>query len=115
MQKLADTDAAVLQETLDDATNTDVKKVIIATHIPPFPESSWHKDKPSNENWLPYFASKATGDVIMAFAKKYTDIQFLVLCGHTHTAVSIELAKNLIIKSGHAEYHKPEIQEIISI
>lgn len=46
MQKLADTDASVLQETLYEAIDTDIKKVIIATHIPPFPESSWHKDKP---------------------------------------------------------------------
>lgn len=115
MQKLADADASVLQETLCDAIDTDIKKVIIATHIPPFPESSWHKDKPSDENWLPYFASKATGDVIMNFVKKHADIQFLVVCGHTHTAVTIKLADNLIIKSGHAEYYKPSIQEIISL
>ncbi|WP_240920616.1 metallophosphoesterase [Legionella longbeachae] len=76
MQKLADTDASALQETLLEAIDTDIKKVIIATHIPPFPESSWHKDKPSDENWLPYFASKATGDVIMNFAGKHTDIHF---------------------------------------
>ncbi|WP_133136225.1 metallophosphoesterase family protein [Legionella rowbothamii] len=115
MQKLADTDAAVLHETLCDAIDTDIKKVIIATHIPPFPESSWHKDKPSDENWLPYFASKATGDVIMKFVKKHADIQFLVLCGHTHTAVTIKLSDNLIIKSGHAEYYKSAIQEVFSL
>ena len=114
MQKLADTDASVLQETLCDAIDTDIKKVIIATHIPPFPECSWHKDKPSDENWLPYFASKATGDVIMNFVKKYADIQFFVLCGHTHTHVTIKLSDNLIIKSGFAEYYKPAIQEILN-
>lgn len=114
MQKLADTDASVLQETLEDAIDTDIKKIIIATHIPPFPESSWHKDKPSDENWLPYFASKATGDVIKNFARKHADIQFLVLCGHTHTSVTIKLSDNLIIRSGHAKYNQPEIQEIFS-
>lgn len=51
----------------------------------------------------------------MSFVKKYTDIQFLVLCGHTHTGVTIKLADNLIIKSGHAEYYKPAIQEIIFV
>lgn len=114
MQKLADIDAAILQETLFNAIDTNTKEIIIATHIPPFPESSWHKDKPSDADWLPYFASKATGDVIMNFARKHDDIQFLVLCGHTHTKITVKLSDNLIIKSGHAEYYKPEIQEIIS-
>lgn len=114
MQRLANADAEVLQQTLMDAINDETKKVIIATHVPPFPECSWHKDKPSDDNWLPYFSSKATGDVIIAFAKKYTDIHFLVLCGHTHTAVSIKLVENLIIKSGHAEYNQPEVQQVFS-
>lgn len=115
MQKLADTDAGILQQTLTGAISDGTKKIIIATHIPPFPECSWHKKKPSDENWLPYFASKATGDVIMAFAKKYTNIHFLVLCGHTHTAVSVMLSHNIEIKSGNAEYYKPEIQEVIFV
>lgn len=80
MQKLADNDATSLQKTLSDAVNANIKKMVIATHIPPFPECSWHKDKPSDENWLPYFASKATGDVVSDFAQNHPDIQFLVLC-----------------------------------
>ena len=76
MQKLADADTKTLEQTLMRAITANTKKVIIATHIPPFPESSWHKDKPSDENWLPYFASKATGDVIINFVKKYAEVQF---------------------------------------
>ncbi|HHF7344415.1 TPA: metallophosphoesterase [Legionella feeleii] len=114
MQRLADIDAAILQDTLFDAIETNIKEVIIATHIPPFPESSWHKDKPSDDNWLPYFTSKAMGDVIINFASKYRDIKFLVLCGHTHTEITVKPLDNLIIKSGNAEYYKPGIQEIIS-
>jgi predicted phosphohydrolase len=56
MQKLADKDAEVLQHTLNKAIQSNYKKVIIATHVPPFPECCWHKDKPSDENWLPYFS-----------------------------------------------------------
>lgn len=115
MQKLADEDAETLQQTLTKAINANIKKVIIATHIPPFPECSWHKDHPSDEDWLPYFASKATGDVIIAFAKKHKGIRFLILCGHTHTAVSIKFFDNLEIKAGGAEYYKPKIQEIVFV
>ena len=115
MQKLADADAEVLQQTLTKAINTNTKKVIIATHVPPFAECSWHKNHPSDADWLPYFSSKATGDVIMAIAKKHMDIQFLVLCGHTHTAASIKLFDNLEIKAGGAQYYKPEIQDVIFV
>lgn len=115
MQKLADADARILEQTLMSAITANIKKVIIATHVPPIPECSWHKDRPSDENWLPYFASKATGDVIIDVAQQYKEIHFLVLCGHTHTAASVKLFDNLDIKAGGAQYHKPEIQEIIFV
>lgn len=115
MQKLADTDAEILQQTLRDAINNHTKKVIIAIHVPPFPECSWHKNKPSDDHWLPYFSSKAMGDVILAIAKEYQDIHFLVLCGHTHTAASVKFSDNLEIKAGGATYYKPDVQEIILV
>lgn len=115
MQKLADTDAEILQQTLKDAINNQPKKVIIAIHVPPFPECCWHKDKPSNEHWLPYFSFKAMGDVILAIAKEYKDIYFLVLCGHTHTAKLVKIYDNLEIKAGGAMYYKPDVQEIILV
>lgn len=115
MQKLADADAEILQQTLTSAITANTKKVIIATHVPPVPECCWHKNHPSNENWLPYFASKATGDVIIDVAQKHKDIHFLVLCGHTHTAASVKFFDNLEIKAGGAQYYKPEIQEIILV
>lgn len=88
---------------------------IIATHVPPFPECSWRKDRPSDGDWLPYFSSKATGDVIMTAAKKHKKIHFLVLCGHTHTAALVEFFGNLEIKAGGAQYYSPGIQEIIFV
>ena len=115
MQKLADADAEILQQTLARVIISNTKKVVIATHVPPVPECSWHKDHPSDENWLPYFASKAIGDVIIDFAQKNKDIHFLVLCGHTHTAASVKFLDNLEIKAGCAQYYKPEIQEVIFV
>jgi len=113
MQKLADADADVLEQTLITAINSEIKKIIIATHIPPYPECCWHKDKPSDKNWLPYFASKATGDVIVAIAQKHPNIEFLVLCGHTHTRSTAKMSNNLEVIAGAAEYNRPIIQGII--
>jgi hypothetical protein len=51
----------------------------------------------------------------MAVAKKYKNTHFLVLCGHTHTAVSITLCNNLEIKVGGAEYYKPRRLSLFSL
>lgn len=115
MQELADADAKILGQTLMSAITANTKNVVIATHIPPVPECSWHKDRPSDENWLPYFASKAMGDVIVTAAKKHKKIHFLVLCGHTQTAASVEFFDNLEIKAGSAQYYSPGIQEVILV
>lgn len=115
MQRLADTDAKILDQTLIQAINSGNKKIIIATHVPPFPESCLHKGKQSDENWLPYFASKATGDVISNFAQNNSEIDILVLCGHTHSNASFKPSQNLEIKAGSAQYYSPKLQEIINI
>lgn len=115
MQRLADADATILEKTLTNAINPNIKKIVIATHVPPFPECCLHKGKQSDPNWLPYFASKAIGDVILNFAKINPEINILVLCGHTHSKSCFNPLKNLKIKSGAAQYYQPELQEIVII
>ncbi len=113
MKKLADDDAKILEQTINEAVSSNIKKIIIATHIPPFPECCLHKEKQSDDNWLPYFASKATGDIVSAIAQKNPQINFLVLCGHTHSEALFNPYDNLEIKAGKALYYCPELQEII--
>ncbi|MDI9819821.1 MULTISPECIES: metallophosphoesterase [unclassified Legionella] len=115
MQRLADEDAAVLANTIYQAIDGGIKNIIVATHIPPFPECSWHENQPNDENWLPYFSSKATGDVLRSIAEKYKHVNFLVLCGHTHSEAKVKFSDNLEIRVGKAEYYQPSIQEIITI
>lgn len=66
----------------------------------------------SNKDWLPYFSSKATGNVLMKVAKENSGTEFLVLCGHTHSEASFQPLKNLTIKVGKAEYYQPEVQAL---
>lgn len=113
MQQLADADAQQLQEDLAAAISKKPKNIIILTHVPPFKEACQHMGKISDDNWLPYFSSKITGDVLQHVAEKHPQIDFLVLCGHTHSSACIQPLNNLCVKAGHAEYYYPEIQEII--
>lgn len=115
MQLLADTDAQVLEQVLVKSTSLNINRLIIATHIPPFPECCLHKGKISDDHWLPYFSSKATGDVILAFAKNNPKMNILVLCGHTHSRALFRPYKNIEVKAGEADYYKPKLQELITL
>lgn len=115
MQEFADFDAEKLKFDLIENINTRIKKIIILTHVPPFKEACWHKNEIGNPDWLPFFASKITGDVTLNVAQSNPSIDFLVLCGHTHSRGIYQPISNLLIKTGSAEYYYPDIQEIITI
>ena len=84
------------------------------THIPPFKEVCLYDGKISDDNWLPYFGSKVMGDVLMEIANQNSEVEFLVLCGHTHSAANV-CYNNLVIEVGKADYCCPEIQKIILV
>lgn len=115
MQQLADADAIQLQDELVQAVNQHPKKIIVLTHVPPFKEACLHNGVITDDNWLPYFSSKATGDVLLQVAHENPAIEFLVLCGHTHDKARYKPLGNLTIRTGDAEYYCPEIQGLIRL
>jgi predicted phosphohydrolase len=116
MQKLADNDAKRLENNLQLAVQEHLtKKIIVLVHVPPFRESCMHEGQISNDDYLPFFASKITGDVLLNAAKTNSDIDFLVLCGHTHSSAYYKPLDNLTVKAGSIEYGKPTVQEVIEL
>lgn len=115
MQQLADTDAFELQKNLEQAINQNPKEIIVLTHVPPFKEACMHQGKISDDDWLPYFASKIIGDVLLEVAQKNPSINFLILCGHTHSTAKYQPIDNLIVEAGSAEYSHPVIQKMIKL
>jgi hypothetical protein len=115
MQQLADHDAEQLRIQLIDTVKEHPKRIIVLTHIPPFKEVCSHEGKINNDDWLPYFSSKAMGEVLTNICTTYPEINFLVLCGHTHDKAQYSPSTNLIVEAGHAEYNAPEIQKIVLI
>jgi predicted phosphohydrolase len=112
MQELADLDASKLQKNLEHALLINPKKIIVLTHVPPFKEVSQYNGAIANDDWLPFFSSKATGDVLHKFSVEHSDIRILVLCGHTHQYADVSILPNLRVKVGKAEYYMPEVQEV---
>ncbi|MFH1919482.1 MAG: metallophosphoesterase [Planctomycetota bacterium] len=89
------------------------RRVVAVTHVPPFREAAWHKGKHSDDDWLPFFASKAAGDCMRDVMRDRPDRELVVLCGHTHGAGQTQILDNLRVLTGGADYGRPRIEEIL--
>lgn len=90
-------------------------KVLIATHVPPFSEACLYNNLPSDDQWLPFFASKTIGECCLTFANRFPGHLFHVLCGHTHHRARVQIANNLTAWTGGAEYREPRIERAIDL
>jgi predicted MPP superfamily phosphohydrolase len=115
MQYLADADSKELERTLDKAVIKKPKKIIVLTHVPPFREVCMHEGKISNDDWLPYFSSKIMGEVLTKITNGNPEIEFLILCGHSHGKADYHWGSNMIVSAGGAEYYRPIVQKVIQI
>jgi 3',5'-cyclic-AMP phosphodiesterase len=89
--------------------------VIVATHVPPFREAAWYQGRPSADDFLPFFACKAMGDVLLEVAQSYQGCQILVVCGHTHGGGELAVQENLHVLTGPAEYGRLKIEQVFSV
>ncbi len=114
LNRLGDEAAAHLEKQLTRACRTH-KRIILLTHVPPWTESCWYQGKPSNDDYLPHFASKAAGDAINGVMQANPDCELTVLCGHTHGAGESQILPNVFAITAWAEYGAPTVQKILEI
>ncbi|MDA8743131.1 metallophosphoesterase [Rubripirellula amarantea] len=93
----------------------DTKHVLILTHVPPLPESCWYEGHTTDENWSPFFVCGEVGKCLLAASQSLPEIQFTVLCGHTHHDGVAQVRDNLIIYTGASVYGHPEIEAIVTV
>lgn len=93
------------------------KKIIIATHSPPFQETAWHEGNTPDDDhpYLPHFTCKAIGDALLNLANQYPQADIQVLCGHTHGYGERQILPNLHVITGGSEYEKPMVQDILRL
>jgi Icc protein len=91
------------------------KKIVIATHVPPFPETHLYKGKMGDDKAQPWFTSKMLGDMLLDASKAFPDTSFTVLAGHTHGEFSGQITNNLFVHVGAAEYRQPKLQKIVEL
>jgi len=90
------------------------KKVVFATHYPPFEGACWHDGKVSNKDWLPWFTCAAMGKMLAAVAADHPEHQILVLCGHTHGPGTYQHLPNLRVLTGKAAYGVPMVAGLVT-
>lgn len=114
LNQLGDQAALYLEKNLQDALKL-YNSIYLLTHVPPFMEACWHNGAISDDDFLPHFACKAVGDILIKIMGSHPDKQLTVLCGHTHSDGIAQILPNLQVKTGRARYEHPEIQEIVHI
>ncbi|MEE2827817.1 MAG: metallophosphoesterase [Myxococcota bacterium] len=112
LRLLGDQEALRAREVLQRAIETEATKVLFATHVPPFREACLYKGRPSDDDWAPFFTCKAVGDVLLEYSEGHPEIEFVVLCGHSHCAARVQLRPNLRVQTGAAEYGCPVVEEV---
>jgi predicted phosphohydrolase len=105
-QALADADAGRLATLLERATAT-ARHILVATHVPPFPEALPATGRLASADWLPLLVCEATGAVLRAAAAAHPGHEFLVLCGHTHVENDVMVLPNLRCRVAGAKYGEP--------
>jgi len=114
INELSKNSAANVKNNIEKAFET-FSNVFVATHVPPFRESSTYKGRISDKDWMPHFSSKAMGDVLYNLAVANPKKNITVLCGHTHGFADVKITSNLRAITGSAEYRKPTIGKIFTL
>jgi len=114
LAELGDEAAEHLRATLPAALERHAHAVVL-THVPPFAEACWHEGRTSGDDWLPFFACKATGDALLEMAARRPDRRITVLCGHTHGAGRAQILPNLEVLTGAATYGAPALQDDVEV
>lgn len=116
LQRIADKDAERLTKSVLRALkDPNVKRIILATHVPPFAEACLHAGRKSTEHGLAFFSSQILGVSLLPIIEAHPEVDFLWLCGHTHSNVTIQKRDNFVVRVAHSEYYHPQISGVIDL
>jgi predicted phosphohydrolase len=98
-----------------DALPEDARAVLVITHVPPFRDACWYQGKTTDDNWAPFFVCGQIGRVLQRAGQSRPACQFTVLCGHAHNAGTAQMAANLVVHTGAAQYGYPAINGLVHV
>ena len=113
-REIADREAEYALEKLR-RTASVYKRILFATHVPPYAMATWHEGQMSDKHWLPWMSSLAMGNAIDTVSAEHLDVLFEVFCGHTHSDGVYERHSNVIVRTGHSAYRFPRVCGVIEL
>ncbi|MBE2203965.1 MAG: metallophosphoesterase [Chthoniobacterales bacterium] len=91
------------------------RHVFIATHVPPFAKAVWFNGRPCEPMTLPHYVNASAGAVIKRISEHFPKTKITVLCGHTHSAITVQIANNIEVRTGQSRRGTPDIQGIVEL
>lgn len=116
MSELSDADTELLVKQLDNIlSNEDVNHIIVVTHVPPFEQACVYEGRITGPNFLPFYCNAGLGDTLKNYIRKYYNVKFTILCGHTHNYCLYSIYENMDLRVAKAIYGMPryEILEVL--
>lgn len=104
-KKLANESANIILHNLNIAINNGYKTIYILTHFPPWKEATRNVGTWLEKFWLPYNVNLTLGQQLENIMINHTDINIIVLCGHTHCDSWIHVMKNVECKVQSSKYY----------
>ncbi len=112
LRALGEAEGFRARRALDEALSRSPRRILFATHIPPYREACLYKGESANDDWAPYFTCRAVGDVLLDVAKRNPQVEFTCLAGHSHAEAHYRALPNLEVRVGFADYGTPRVEEL---
>lgn len=112
--RLAQASANHITAGVRSAIADGAKRIIVLTHVPPFPEVSYFRGRPSQPRALPWYVNLTLGDALLALVAEHPTVEIEVLAGHTHGARVYQPRATLTVHVGGARYGRPQFQTPLS-
>ena len=114
MSELGAESARSMRKTLPLAL-TRYRRVVILTHVPPFPQAVFYNRKPCKPTLIPHFSNVSAGLAIRAITRAFGDRRVTILSGHSHSSKTVRILPNLTIHVGGARTGRPGWLKIIDL
>lgn len=113
-REFANKAVAELYESLELAAK-HYTHIIIATHMPPWAEAHYYNGFPGTADAHPWYTCKVMGLMLETFASSHPNVNFTVLCGHTHGKCVYRPSFNLTCHVSGVDYGRPQLSEVFEI
>ena len=92
---------------------TSFRNVWVATHVPPFPQSTFYDGKQCGPLHSPYYTNVAAGKAINGIAQRFPKRHVTVLSGHTHSSANTRIAARVTCRVGDARSFSKQGQRVL--